>query len=85
LEYVALGVPVIAARTKTIAAYFDDTMVKFFRPGDVDELAACILDLYRNPSQRKCLAQNAGRFCRQYDWKRLAAEYVATVDRLLAM
>ena len=31
LEYVALDTPVIAARTRTIAAYFDDSMVRFFR------------------------------------------------------
>lgn len=84
LEYVALDTPVIAARTSTIAAYFDDSMVKFFRPGDVDDLAQCILALHRDRSQLARLAQNAARFCEQYNWQRLGADYVATVERLAA-
>lgn len=84
LEYVALNVPVVAARTRTIAAYFDDNMVKFFIPGNVDDLAACILDLYENRSQLKSLASNAATFSEKYNWKSIASEYVATVDRLIA-
>ncbi len=82
LEYVALDTPVIAARTETIAAYFDDSMVKFFRPGDVDDLAQCILELHRNREQLRMLAQNAGKFSQKYSWTTLSQEYVATVDRL---
>jgi glycosyltransferase involved in cell wall biosynthesis len=60
-------------------------MIKFFRPGDVDELANCILELHKNRLQLRSLARNAGRFVQKYSWKRLAAEYVATVDQLQTM
>jgi glycosyltransferase involved in cell wall biosynthesis len=39
MEYAALGLPAIAARTTAIQAYFSDTMTEFFKPGDVDDLA----------------------------------------------
>ncbi len=82
MEYVALGTPVIAAQTPTITAYFDETMVQFFKPGDVDDLARCILALYQNRQRLQQFAHNADRFNEKYSWDRVAAEYVATVDRL---
>ena len=39
LEYVALGMPVIASSTPTIRAYFSDEMLAFYAPGDADALA----------------------------------------------
>jgi len=52
LEYVALGIPVICSRTETVQAYFDDSMIQYVEPGDANDLAEKILDLYRNPGKR---------------------------------
>jgi glycosyltransferase involved in cell wall biosynthesis len=82
MEYVALGVPVIAARTPAIQAYFDDTMVQFFEPGNVDDLANCIVSLGHDRQRLNQLAHNADRFNEQYSWDKVAAEYVALVDSL---
>ena len=82
MEYVALGTPVIAAQTPTINAYFDETMVQFFKPGDVDDLAKCIIALSQNRQRLSQFADNADRFNEKYSWDRVAADYVATVDRL---
>jgi len=48
MEYVALGLPVIAARTSAIATYFDDTMVQFFQPGDVEDLTRSTVSAFAN-------------------------------------
>lgn len=82
MEYVALGIPVIAAHTPTIAAYFDGRMVRFFRPGDVEDLARCIVDLHNDRRRLKELAHEADRFNETYSWDNVAADYVALVDRL---
>ncbi len=82
MEYVALGTPVIAARTPTIMAYFDETMVQFFKPGDVDDLMHCILTLYQDQQRLYDIAHNADRFNEQYNWDKVAAAYVATVNAL---
>lgn len=82
MEYVALGVPVIAARTPVIEAYFDDTMVQFFTPGDVHELAQCIVALYHNRQRLHTYAQNAERFNQRYNWPEVSAGYLALVDQL---
>jgi len=82
MEYAALGLPAIAARTTAIEAYFSDTMVEFFEPGDVDDLTRCIRVLYENPGRLKELARGSERFNQRYNWTKIGAEYAALVERL---
>lgn len=82
MEFAALGFPTIAARTPTIRAYFDETMVEFFTPGHTEEFAECILHLYRDPSRRDELARNIIRFNERYNWEKMSADYVALVKWL---
>jgi len=81
MEYVALGTPVIAARTPTITTYFNDQMVQFFTPDDVEDLTRCILQLGQDKARLKALYQNADKFNQQYSWENVAANYVALIDR----
>lgn len=80
MEYVALGVPVIAARTTAIASYFDADMVEYFAPGDAAGLADAIIALRSDPDRRRQLAENADAFNRAYDPAATAAAYVAAVE-----
>jgi glycosyltransferase involved in cell wall biosynthesis len=82
MEYVALGVPVVAARTPVIESYFDETMVQFFTPEDHQDLARSILALHADRARLNMLARNADRFNQRYSWQRVSAEYLALVDRL---
>ncbi|MBE7552567.1 MAG: glycosyltransferase family 4 protein [Anaerolineales bacterium] len=82
MEYTALGVPSIVARTPAIEAYFDETMVEYFTPENVDELAASILKLYDDPVHRATLAKNADSFNQRYNWTKLSVEYVGLIDAL---
>ena len=82
MEYAALGLPSIAARTTAIEAYFKDTMVEFFEPGDVDDLTRCIQILYENPERLAELASGSEKFNQQYNWTKIGTEYVALVGRL---
>jgi glycosyltransferase involved in cell wall biosynthesis len=82
LEYAALGMPVIAARTRTIAAYFDESMVEFFPPGDAEALAACISRLYRDRQRRAELARGISSFAERLSWRDLGAQYVELVEGL---
>jgi len=82
LECVALGVPVIASRTPAIEAYFDDSMVRYFTPGEVEELADCIRELYQDRDKLAQIARNADRFNQEYSWSVLSANYTSLVDKL---
>jgi glycosyltransferase involved in cell wall biosynthesis len=82
MEYAALGLPAIAARTSAIETYFSDTMVEFFEPGDTDDLARCICMLHRNRERLAELAEGCRKFNQRYNWNKIGAEYVALVERL---
>jgi glycosyltransferase involved in cell wall biosynthesis len=58
-ELISLRRPVIASRLRGVEANFDETCVKLFEPGNANELAECILDLYNNPDQIIPLVENA--------------------------
>jgi glycosyltransferase involved in cell wall biosynthesis len=82
MEYVALGLPAIAARTPAIEEHFDETMVRFFTPDDPHDCARCILELYTSRDLREELVMNSDRFNQQFSWDRVSSEYVALVERL---
>ena len=82
MEYAALGLPAIAARTTAIETYFGNTMVELFEPGNVDDLAGRIRNLYQSPKRLAELAQGSRKFNERYNWTKIGAEYVALVEHL---
>jgi glycosyltransferase involved in cell wall biosynthesis len=83
LEYVVLGIPVIASRLETLEVYFDDKMLRYFQPGNEVELADHIVDLHCNPQKRERLVSNAGRFNETYNWQRQKILYFNLIDSML--
>jgi glycosyltransferase involved in cell wall biosynthesis len=84
LEYVALGLPVICSRTDTTRAYFDETMVSFFEPGNPEELAEKIVELRSDVRKRDRLVAEAGRFLEEHSWQRERGRYYEVIDSLLS-
>jgi glycosyltransferase involved in cell wall biosynthesis len=82
LEFMACGVPVIVSRTKIDAHYFDNGTVKFFRPGDVEDLAQQMLWAFAHPAELQQQAATARHFVAGYSWQSHAGEYEAIVDAL---
>jgi glycosyltransferase involved in cell wall biosynthesis len=82
LEYVHLGIPAVVTRTETIQTYFDDTMVRYIASGNVEQLAAAILELYHNPGDRAALVENANKFNERYNWSAQKEELFRIVDTL---
>jgi glycosyltransferase involved in cell wall biosynthesis len=82
MEYAALEFPAIASRTTTIQAYFSDTNVEFFEPGNVNDLIRCILMLYHNPTRMAKLTLGSQKFNQRYNWTKIGAEYVTLVTKL---
>jgi glycosyltransferase involved in cell wall biosynthesis len=83
-EFMAMGVPVIVSDTLVDRYYFDDSVVRFFRGGDEEDLARCMLDLIQHPEKRQSLVRNASVFIDQNDWAVKKQEYLNLVDNLIA-
>ena len=84
MEYTALHVPVIAARTPAIEAYFDENMVQYFPAEDVNALCDAIIYLYINRMRLQQLSMESNRFNEKYSWANITREYLELVNRLSA-
>ena len=84
LEYVALGIPVIASDTATIRSYFDETMICFAAAGDPHDIAARIVELRRDRAKRSRLVVAASRFTDEHSWDREKTRYYELIDSLVA-
>jgi glycosyltransferase involved in cell wall biosynthesis len=82
-EFMAMGVPVIAANTRIDQFYFKNGLVQFFESENVADLAAKILDLVQNPAKREALCAAADAFIRENNWDVRRHEYLDLVDRLV--
>ena len=79
MECVHLQIPVIAPRLRIIQRYFDETMIKYFEPENVENLARCIVELYENPEERKILVKNTNKFIEKHNWKTQEKEYLKLI------
>lgn len=83
MEFMAMGVPVVASNTRIDRYYFNDQLVQFFNSEDVDDLASKILELAHDSAKCDALRSNAARFIEQNNWDVNKGEYLDLVDRLV--
>ncbi len=83
LEYVALGIPVVSARLRTIRHYFGESAVRFFEAGNAADLARVLEELHANPTRRRELAENAYTVLNSISWEQQRACYYDAIDSLL--
>ena len=76
LEYVYLGVPVVAPRLVVISRYFDDTMVRYYEPENVEQMADSIVELFHDQKDRERLARMASTFYEKHNIKAQADQYL---------
>jgi glycosyltransferase involved in cell wall biosynthesis len=82
IEYVALGIPVVAPRLKCIQHYFSEAMVTFFESENVESMASAIFALYHDPGRRIEQARQARAFLDRYDWKKHKHDLIRMYDSL---
>jgi len=81
LECVAMGIPAVVSRIKTVEYYFDETMVKFYEADNVEDLARCIFELYLHPDERSKLVNNADKFNEIYNWNKHKKMYFQLINK----
>lgn len=84
LDYATLGIPVIAARLRTVEHYFGDGAVELFEPANVADLARAIRLLYNDPDLRARLVDRARCALEALNWLNQRTEYYRAIDSLLA-
>ena len=77
-----MGVPVIASRTRIDEYYFNEKIVQFFESGNVEDLAAKIVELMQNPARCEELRANGSSFIAGNNWDVQKHRYLQLVDRI---
>ena len=83
MEFMAMGVPVLASDTRIDQWYFDGGEVQFFESENVHDLATKIMDLASNPAKRDALKAHGMQFIAKNNWDIKKHEYFELVDRLI--
>jgi glycosyltransferase involved in cell wall biosynthesis len=81
LEYARMCKPCIVSRLPITEFYFEEDMVCFFEPGNVDELAEKMLRVSRDRVYRETLARNISRFNEKYNWENQRKVYFDVLAR----
>jgi len=83
LEFMAMGVPVLASDTRVHQLYFKDGLIQFFESENVDDLAAKILELMHDSAKCNSFRARGMSFVEQNNWEVKKNEYLDLVDRLV--
>ena len=78
-----MGIPAVVSRTRAEQQYFSEDEVKYFIPGDPEDMACRILELYENPELRTAMAQRALRKIDQYNLETNAKKYLQIIHTLM--
>ncbi|CAG7857235.1 hypothetical protein MCAMS1_01987 [biofilm metagenome] len=84
LEFMALGIPVICAGTRVDRHYFNETLLRFFKAEDVDDLARVMILSYKNRDENNRLAANALKFAEQNSWDVKKHQYLELIRSLVS-
>ena len=83
-EYLAVGRPVIAPRTKGILDYFDDKSLFLFEPGEVQSLVECISAVYSDHKRLEQVYVAGGKIYQNYRWELQSKHFTQIVHNILA-
>jgi glycosyltransferase involved in cell wall biosynthesis len=82
-EFMAMGVPVIASKTRIDQYYFGEGAVQFFESDMAEDLADKILGLVRDPAKRASLRARGTQLIQQNNWHVKKGEYLELVGGLM--
>jgi glycosyltransferase involved in cell wall biosynthesis len=83
MEFMALGVPVIAASTAIDRFYFNDSLLLFFESGNESDLSEKMLSINRDAELRTTIVKNAGIFIKDNCWNKKKQIYLELVESLV--
>lgn len=84
LEYVHMGLPVVASRLPGIAGYFSENDLHGFTAGDPADLARAIEAVCADPEAARARAAQATKRLQEIAWERQRKRYLDLVDELTA-
>ncbi len=82
-EFMAMGLPVIVSDTKVDKFYFNDSLVKFFKSEDEQNLSEAMLLLIKNKKIRDELSASSSEFIKKHSWAVKENDYLDIINKLV--
>ncbi len=85
LEAMGTGLPIIASRVQGIGELVEENVNgAVFEPGNVDELAECLITLINAGEKRIEMGKASIKKVKSYDWKNIADAYLKLYEDILS-
>ncbi|PIE23252.1 MAG: hypothetical protein CSA62_08560 [Planctomycetota bacterium] len=81
-EFVAMGLPIIAVRTRIMESLFQDGEVLYFEDGELEQFARHLIYLHRHPDAARDMAKRARRFLSEHSWQQEYQRYGKMLEEL---
>lgn len=81
-EVVAIGRPLVTSRLSVLLRYFGEDALFMCEPGNVEDCAEKILQVYKNPEEARSRTQKAQEALKKFDWKKQKKVYLRLVHEL---
>lgn len=81
-EFMALGIPVVAAKTDIERCFFDDSHLCYFRSEDESDLARAVISVYQNIELRNTLIEKGLSYVERNNWQLRIGDYLKLVASL---
>ncbi len=82
LEFIKMGIPIIATETRALRRYFLAGQICFLKKNNPSEFSAAVLKLYENLRLRKIFAQRAKDYLKKNNWQNEKKKYFAIFHKL---
>lgn len=82
-EIIAVGRPLVTSRLPVLQRYFGEDALFMFEPGNVEECATKLVEVYRNPGEAQSRVQKAQAALRKFAWETQRSTYFSVIDDAL--
>lgn len=83
LEYFALGIPIIAPKTKAISYYFDDSSILYYDPLKPEHISELLESISENPDLLHSIREIEYLNRYKYDWEEQKIKYKNVIYSLM--
>ncbi|MEN6356677.1 MAG: glycosyltransferase family 4 protein [Armatimonadota bacterium] len=81
-EYIAMGLPAIVTRTRTVEKYYPEGIVRFFEPGNMESFSKAIVELYADQELRQQMSRKGIEFSKRSNWSTEKQKYLDLIESL---
>lgn len=78
-----MGRPIVISRLAVLQEYFGDDCLFMFEPGDADECAEKILQVYTQPAEVTARVMRAQKALMRYSWEKQLTVYLEVIQNIL--